>query len=370
MSEAPNSRVALYLILGYTLLILYASLSPFSGWRDPGTAPFRFLLEPLPRYIVRFDLVVNVIAYVPVGLLATLAVLARWRPGAAVFAGCAFGMALSLTLETAQGFLPGRVSTNVDLVTNTLGAVTGAFLAARAGSLPFLTRRWATWRTLWFLPGGMADLGIALIALWFFSQLDPSLPLLGIVFFSDGIQAQLAGLAASDASKLLGPLAVTMNMIAVGLLLMLVMRSARIALLAVALLVWIAALIKLVAATALLRSEAAFLWVSQEVAIAIAVGALLVAIAALLPRNYIRIACALALAAVIALSMLKPDEAQSFLSLRLFRFDYVQLLHYTGLAAAVAETWPLAALLYLALSWHKDSRAARVPAFDAQRHGT
>ncbi len=242
----------------------------------------------------------------------------------------------------------------LDLLANTAGAVAGALAAARAGSVPLLVRPLARWRSRWFLTGGAIDLGIALVGLWLFSQLDPSLPLLGIVFFSDGVQAQLAGIVGGDALRVLGPISVAMNLVGLGLLLTLIMRSRRAALAAVALLVWIAALTKLVAASALLKSEAAFLWVSKEVAWAIVAGMLLVGAGATLPRPLIRVLCALSLVGAIALSVLKPGETQSFLSLRLFRWSDLQLMHYTGLAAAVAGAWPYAALLYLGVLWRRD----------------
>jgi hypothetical protein len=229
-------------------------------------------------------------------------------------------------------------------------------LGARAGSAPFVTRRLAAWRTRLFLPGGETDLGIALMALWFFSQLDPSLPLLGIVFFSTGIQAQLAGLSAGSAYRVLGPLSVGMTLVSLGLMLMLLMRTHRSALAALALLVWIAALTKLVAASMLLRSEAAFLWVSNEIVWAIILGAAVVGLAALLPRRWIPRLCAASLLSTILLTLLKPGEVQSFLSLRLFRWTDLQLIRYTGLSAAVAEAWPYAALLYLLLLRLRDRR--------------
>ena len=110
MSAEPRSRLALYLALGYTLLILYASLSPFSGWRDSGQSALQFLHEPWPRYVSAFDVAINVLAYVPFGFLVTAALLpghsARW----AGVAGFAAGLALSFALECAQGFLPGRIA--------------------------------------------------------------------------------------------------------------------------------------------------------------------------------------------------------------------------------------------------------------------
>jgi VanZ family protein len=354
MSAEPRSRLALYLALGYTLLIVYASLSPFSGWRDPGHGPWHFLLEPWPRYVAVFDLIVNVLAYIPLAALVTASALPSARPWVAGTIGLVAGFALSLSLEGLQAYLPRRISTVVDLATNTIGAGIGAALAARAGSMPRLVRPLARWRQRWFLGGGVIELGIALVGLWLFSQLDPSLPLFGIVFFSEGVQAQMAGMVGDEVSRVLGPVSVTLNFIGLGLLLMLLMRSKRAALAAIALIVCIAALMKLVAATALLRTEAAFLWVSKEVALAILAGASLVSVAALLPRPLVRTLCCLALLGAIALALAKPGEMQAFLSLRFFRWSDLQLMHYTGLAAAVAGAWPYCALLYLLLLWRRD----------------
>src|SRR5262245_48096060 len=121
-----RSPLALYLLLGYTLLILYASLSPFTGWRDAGIDMMSFVTEPLPRFVSKFDLAVNALAYIPFGFLATLVVMPYARPLAAAIAGICAGIALSFALETAQGFLPGRISNNLDLIANACGTLAGA----------------------------------------------------------------------------------------------------------------------------------------------------------------------------------------------------------------------------------------------------
>ena len=82
---------------------------------------------------------------------------------------------MSLGLEFAQGFLPGRISSNLDFAMNLTGAFVGAMIAVRTGSLDFVWRRFA-WVRDRFRPGVHADLGLALLALWFASQLNPSLP--------------------------------------------------------------------------------------------------------------------------------------------------------------------------------------------------
>ncbi len=57
----------------FTLLVVYASLYPFTGWTDNGISPFAFLSAPKPRYITEFDLLTNVLGYCPFGALVVLA---------------------------------------------------------------------------------------------------------------------------------------------------------------------------------------------------------------------------------------------------------------------------------------------------------
>jgi hypothetical protein len=48
----------------FGVLVAYASLYPFEGWRVQGSNPFAFLTEPLPRYWLAFDVFSNVVGYV------------------------------------------------------------------------------------------------------------------------------------------------------------------------------------------------------------------------------------------------------------------------------------------------------------------
>ena len=49
-------------LLVYTILIVYASWYPFSGWSDNGLSPWHYLSQPLPHYWTRFDVAANVLA--------------------------------------------------------------------------------------------------------------------------------------------------------------------------------------------------------------------------------------------------------------------------------------------------------------------
>ena len=91
------------------LLVAYASLYPFSGWRDVGLSPLAFLNGPWPRYVTAFDITVNVAGYLPFGLLAVLAIYPRLAPTAAALLAVAAAAALSILLEAAQSYLPARV---------------------------------------------------------------------------------------------------------------------------------------------------------------------------------------------------------------------------------------------------------------------
>ena len=69
------------------MLIVYACLHPFSGWRDPGLPAFEFLSAPWPRYYTWVDLTVNVIGIVPFSFALVSALLGRLpRAGAVALA--------------------------------------------------------------------------------------------------------------------------------------------------------------------------------------------------------------------------------------------------------------------------------------------
>src|SRR5262245_49585614 len=131
---ARHSRLVTYLAIGYTLLVTYASLYPFKVWRGSADGALSFVLAPWPRYYTFFDLLVNVLAYVPLGFLCALAALPRLPPRWAALAAVLAGTALSFTVEVAQGFIPGRISSNLDLLNNGLGTLMGALLAVATGA--------------------------------------------------------------------------------------------------------------------------------------------------------------------------------------------------------------------------------------------
>lgn len=161
----------------YALLLAYSGLAPWSGWRDLGIDALAYLTAPVPHYVTRFDLVVNVLAYVPFGALVVLAAYPRLRGVRAVAVALLSGAFLSGAIEAAQTFLPSRISSNLDLLTNTLGALVGSALIAPFAAALIDRGRLLEWRRRWFEPRTTAVL-IAL-ALWPAAQIYPEPMLFG-----------------------------------------------------------------------------------------------------------------------------------------------------------------------------------------------
>ena len=159
---------------GVVALIVYASLYPFSGWQIPGVPLFNFLRLPWPRWWTWFDLIANLLGYLPLGALVFGArVRGGTRVRVALTQAVLAGAVLSFAMETLQNFLPQRVASNVDLGLNALGTVLGALLGAwvhaRGG-----VDRWQAARDRWFIDRSAGAL--ALLLLWPVGLLFPLCP--------------------------------------------------------------------------------------------------------------------------------------------------------------------------------------------------
>jgi VanZ family protein len=177
------------LALIYAALIVYASLYPFTDWRDQGIAPWTYLGQPLPKYWTGFDVWVNVLGYAPFGFLLALSALRTGRGRHAVLVASLSGAVTALLMEALQSYLPSRVPSNLDFALNATGAFAGAALAAlleRAGALA----RWSRFRDNWFVPDARGAL--VLLALWPLALLYPVAVPLGLGQVMERLEASLA----------------------------------------------------------------------------------------------------------------------------------------------------------------------------------
>jgi len=177
------------LSLVYAALVVYASLYPFSDWRDQGPLPLGFLLSPLPPYWTVFDLLSNVLGYAPLGFLLALGAVRTGQGERAVLRATLAAGGLSLVLETLQSYLPARVPSNLDFILNLGGAWVGAVAASLLEKMGALDR-WIRFRGRWFVVEARGAL--VLLALWPLALLFPAAVPFGLGQVFERLEAALA----------------------------------------------------------------------------------------------------------------------------------------------------------------------------------
>ena len=331
----------------YVLLVVYASLHPLSGWRDPGAPLFAFLTAPWPRWVTPFDVVLNVLGYLPLGVLSAFALAPRLRGPAAVVAAAAAGAALSVVLEAAQNYLPARISSNLDVLANTVGALAGGVAGAIAAPWLGGTEPLRRLRERSIIAGTEADLGLVLLALWLFAQLNPTTLLFGAGDLRDLLADAVGPAHAPRFFLSVEALTAAGNFLAVSLLASLLvrpgvgLRAYLVGLLAAALVVRTGAFAVLMPGEPLLN------WLTQGAKFGLAAGVALMFIAVALPRTSRLAVAAVLLMAATVLVNLSPPNPYTAAMLKLWQQGH--FLHFNGLTRLVSAMWPFAALAYLVL---------------------
>lgn len=335
----PHTPLATYLGLGYALLIVYASLYPLTGWHDSGAAPRDFLFAGWPRYGTTFDLVSNLLAYVPLGFFIAAALRRPLYALPAIVLAALLAASLSLLLEFTQNYLPNRVASNLDLAGNTLGALIGASGGAWRGRQLLDGLR----HTHWPATRQGIEAGLLLLGLWLLLQFDPAIlpfgagnlrPLLDIPspqsFSAVGFQRTEGLIAASGvlAAMLLGGLVAPSRQ----------RRLFPLAILALGLAA------KTLAFALMMRPQAALIWATPGSLTGLAAGITLWLAASFTPHDMQRALAAMALLAATALVNLAP--ANPYLEDALQHWNPGQFLNFHGLTHFAATLWP-----YLVLPW-------------------
>lgn len=336
-----------YLAAAYTLLVVYASLHPFSGWRDNGVLPFVYLTAAWPRYWTVFDIVVNVLAYLPLGFLWTSA-LRPWRGSlVAVVLTLLLGGALSLSLETIQNWLPSRVASNLDLATNLVGVLLGALAGRRWGAALLDGGRLHAVVHRLIGDDSVAHSGLLLLAIWLLTQLNPEILLFGNGdlrgLLGGGRPAQAASYTVDYFPWIEAGVAAG-NTLSVGLICscLLQMRQ-RVLTLGV---IGLAVLMKSFSLTVLAATASAD-WATTGSLAGLAAGLLLWFLASDLPHVWRRVFAALALMLTTIFVNLAPDNPYLAASLQVWRQGH--FLNFNGLTRLASSLWPFLALPWLML---------------------
>ena len=350
------------LVAVYALLVAYATLHPFDGWRwPPGVAWTELAALPWPRWRNRFDEWSNFAGYLPFGALLFVArVRGGARPGASLLWATVLPVAWSFLLEVLQGFVPSRVPSARDWALNAAGAAVGAGLAGLLHRWGML-RLWHDWRARWLgVPSGG---GLALLLLWPAALLFPSPLPLGLGQWFGPLQDVLAvalegtpwaelmqaGPEALEAGAGLSPWA---EVLAIGLGLLAPCLVAYVSLApgwrrvpAVLVLTALAVLTTTLSTALNFGPAHALAWATPRVLPALAAGALAALLLWRLPSR-LAAACGLvALTAGVTLVAHAPQDPYFAASLQLW--EQGQFIRFHGMAQWVGWLWPYAAVAWL-----------------------
>lgn len=364
----------------YALLVVYASLYPFTEWRNQEIAPWEFLFAGWPRYWTGFDLAANVAGYVPLGFLLALSFIRRGHvryfashPNLASIAVAVLaGTLLSFVMEAIQNYMPSRVASNVDFGLNVAGTLIGAVLAT-ALELAGTIDHWSRFRERWFIPEARGAL--VLTALWPFALLFPAAVPLGLGQVLERLENAMAAwleetpflewLPVREVE--LQPLVPAAELLCVALgafipcllgytVLRTFGRRAVFAVVAVAVGVAVTTL-----STALSWGpEHAWAWLTLPVRVGLVFGLLLALLMIAVPRR--GCAAMLLLALVVHLAVLNQAPASAYFTQTLQAWEQGRFIRFNGLAQWLGWLWPYAVLVYVLLRVSRPERTPTIPA--------
>ena len=337
----------------YACIIIYASLYTVTPWQNRGVDLLGYLNGHWPRYWTWQDACFNILAYAPLGFLLALSPQhTRW-PWARTLLPLTIGFLLSAALEALQTFLPGRVSSGLDLMLNTAGTLLGIALALFFGpvilTLAGKLRRRLNIRRL------SAETGLILLALWLFAQISPE-----IVFFGFG---DLRGLLALPTAFPFSPefysqletTVVTLQVLVMVFLVQAVLQRLHLggpAILASALcIIALGVLIRITASWLLLGPAIGSSEVARWSALTpgglygLAMGLLLSLPILMLPGRWQMPLASMMLMAATVLVNLMPTNPYSVTALTVWRQGH--FLNFNGLTRLIAALWPYLTLTFL-----------------------
>ena len=349
MKSANPLLLARYSALVWLGLVIYASLHPFTGWRDSGVSPQAFLEGGWPRYWTAFDIIANVAVYLPLGLFLALGLSSLpGRVTGAILATLLAG-AVSFGLETAQTWLPARVPSNLDLASNALGGLIGAIIALWIGPRFFAVL--SRWQHRLVAPLPHAELGLTLLGLWLLIPLSPE-----ILLFGAGDVREPLGLPIAlpfEASLFIRAEAIVVasNMVAIGLFVRLMSASAWLAYGLVPIFLLLGLAVRSLGAAVLIGPEHALAWITPGVQHGLLAGAVILLITLWMSLNIRLLLAALALMVAAVVVNVAPANPYSLAALAVWQQGH--FLNFNGLTRLVSIVWPFLALAFLMQSSRK-----------------
>jgi hypothetical protein len=251
-------------------------------------------------------------------------------------------------MEAMQLFIPNRVSSIVDVVSNGIGTAIGAaaFVEPLHGRL---TVPLGKAREALVIPGAWGDAGLVLLMLWLLAQLNPALPFFGAG--DVGSEARMAVAISHGA-------AVAMAICGFGLFVSCLLRPEQGTLRVTLVLLSVALWLKFAFAPLLLHPHVSADWMNEWRALGLAGGIGALAVLRRAPRaarTYLGFVLILA-GALVAKIFGAYSPAEELM--RLFKWPYMQVSGFASLTRFLHELWPVAAVVFLVAIFLRDRRGA------------
>ena len=329
------------------MVIAYTSLQPFSGWWIPPEEIRTFLSAPWPRYITLEDVVVNIAAYIPLGFLLARAYTAKLGMRRAVLVAAGLALLTSVAMECIQMFMPSRVASNVDVLTNGMGGLVGALAAPMLAPTRILGMRLSRLRAQWFAYGLSADIGLVLVAIWLVTQLHPSAQLFGTGNLRDTFDLPVWLIHTPQLLVATEAAVAGLNLLGVGLVLYALTRPNVPRGLAVTAVLAAGFAGKAMAAVTFAREAPPLAWLTPGVMIGVLVSAVVLYGLTRVPRRVQWIAAGLSFAAAIVVINVAPENPYQTVPPQLL-VGPTHILSFSAIVRALSELWPFLALIYTA----------------------
>ncbi|SHM98999.1 VanZ like family protein [Duganella sacchari] len=360
---SPITRAAL---LAYLLLIIYASWFPFSGWHNQGLSPLIFLeTTSMPRYWTKFDAIINVIGYIPLGTLIVYALYPRIKGIWALLLAGACGLLVSGTMEAVQTYLPSRVSSNLDFYTNAIGCAIGALIGVLTVRRLLDQSQLQRLRRAWFAPH--ASQGLVLLALWPLAQIYPQNFLYGLGQLLPILSEWLSQLLDMeiDLGNMIRPdveltveqywlsetIITACGMVGAGLTLLCLLRKPSPRGLLLSAMVVASVVVKALATALLFSPENAFVWVTPGAQAGFLIGAIMLAGLTYAPHVAQRRLAVTTL--LLGLVIINTTPANPYFVATLQTWVQGKFLNFNGAAQFLSLLWPFFAVWFLWLPSHK-----------------
>jgi VanZ family protein len=329
----------LTLLFLYTLLIVYGTLYPFTGWQLPDGNIQSLLLPKWPHHISLADSITNFLVYMPLGLLTirSLSICSSLLPR--ILIATVLGTIVSFLLEWLQLFLPGRTSSLFDVIINASGTFAGATCAEIFSKRTFMGSKLMAIRQDLFLPGRLSDFGIIILILWALSQLLPFVPSLDLGNLKFGLKPLWHTLHDLNSFDLYQALVYTLNLFGLGIVASFVLKDKKYATIIFAFFATIVFLLKVPIVGRQL---------SMEALAGLASGLFLLILARRLPEPVLVVMAASAILSALIIDELRPSSIP--LS-SIHPFNWIpfrrHMTNVMGLVSIMEMVWKFVSLSYL-----------------------